>query len=365
MSVTADAVDEPDETFSVTLTNPIGNAVISPTAGSATVTIVDDQPPVAAADGYIVRVDRTLTVDAPGVLANDTAPPGVTLTAIKVTDPISGALTLNPDGSFSYVPVSISVQTFSYKANDGRLDSNVATVTIDVTPGNRPPIASDDFHAVTPGQVLTVPALGVLANDTDPDGDPLTAVLVTDIPAAEGAVALGTDGFFIYDPAAFVGVTTFTYQAKDPDGALSTTATVTLAVGVPVLSIADVSVNEAGLVGVDYATADVTATAPGDLRQLAARCSLARVSPPRPYRSPSSMTALTSQARPLPYLSSTRWATQWSIRLPAARLSPSWTPHGSRRASTPRPMSSSATLRGRSRSHGRQWTKKMATWSGR
>ena len=196
--VTDDAVDDPDETFSVTLSGPIGAAVISIISGSATVTIVDDQPPVAADDSYSVPEDQTLSVAALGVLANDTARPGLALTAAKVTDPSSGTLTLSPDGSFTYAPVSVSVQTFTYKANDGTLDSNVATVTINVTQGNRPPVAIDDFYAVTSGQVFTVSAPGVLDNDTDPDGDPLTAVLVTDIPAAEGAVALGTDGFFIY-----------------------------------------------------------------------------------------------------------------------------------------------------------------------
>ncbi len=258
-----DALDEPDETFSVTLSDPIGGTVISRTAERAAVTILDDEPPVAVEDSYIVREDQTLTVDPPGVLTNDTTPPGVTLTAIKVSDPANGALTLDSDGGFTYVPVSAGEET----------------VTITVTFGNRPPAANDDLYGAIPGQSLTVGAPGVLANDTDPDDDPLTAVLVSEVPTAEGAVALGANGFFIYDPGSFVGTTSFAYQAKDPDQALSNVATVTLVVGVPELSIADVTLAEgAGAVTlnvtsntapvvdvtVDYATADLTATGGAD-----------------------------------------------------------------------------------------------------
>ena len=56
--------------------------------------------PVAAADSYSVTENNVLTVVLPGVLANDTDAdlPANTLTAVKVTDPAHGSLTLNSNG---------------------------------------------------------------------------------------------------------------------------------------------------------------------------------------------------------------------------------------------------------------------------
>ena len=61
--------------------------------------------PVAVTESYTGTEDTTLTVNvASGVLANDTDTESDALTAVKVTDPTSGTLTLNSNGSFSYVP---------------------------------------------------------------------------------------------------------------------------------------------------------------------------------------------------------------------------------------------------------------------
>ena len=62
--------------------------------------------------------------------------------------------------------------------------------------------------------MLTVPAPGVLGNDSDPDGDPLTAVLVTG--PSHGSLTLNANGSFSYTPAAdFAGSDSFTYRASD------------------------------------------------------------------------------------------------------------------------------------------------------
>ena len=112
-----------------------------------------------------------------GVLDNDTDPDGDTLTAVLVTGPTNGTLTLNADGSFTYTPTDnfIGTDSFTYTANDGALNSNTATVTINVTTVNSAPVANNDSYDA-PNGILTVPAAtGVLADDTDPDGDTLTA----------------------------------------------------------------------------------------------------------------------------------------------------------------------------------------------
>src|SRR5439155_22588473 len=88
---------------------------------------------------------------------------------------------LNPDGSVSYNPAPgyNGPDSFSYKANDGAADSDVATVTITVHAENDAPVAADDNYSLNQDTTLIVSAPGVLGNDTDVDGDSLNAVLVS------------------------------------------------------------------------------------------------------------------------------------------------------------------------------------------
>lgn len=90
--------------------------------------------PVAADDTYSTAPDTALTVPAPGVLGNDTDGDNDGLTAVLVSNPGNGTLNLNTDGSFTYTPDAgfTGSDTFTYQANDGKEDSNVATVTITV-----------------------------------------------------------------------------------------------------------------------------------------------------------------------------------------------------------------------------------------
>lgn len=92
-------------------------------------------PPVAAGDAFETVRDTPLVVAAPGVLGNDTDAEDDTLTAIKVTDPAHGSVTLGLNGSFTYTPAADyrGTDTFTYQANDGTANSNVATVTVTVT----------------------------------------------------------------------------------------------------------------------------------------------------------------------------------------------------------------------------------------
>ncbi|MBI3909479.1 MAG: hypothetical protein HY320_00930 [Armatimonadetes bacterium] len=92
--------------------------------------------PIAVNDAYATLPNRTLTVAAPGVLGNDIpgcGPPSP-LTAFLVVGPSQGVLVFNPDGSFSYTPNAGATGTdsFTYRANNGLVDSNVATVTISI-----------------------------------------------------------------------------------------------------------------------------------------------------------------------------------------------------------------------------------------
>lgn len=107
--------------------------------------------------------------------------------------------------------------------------SHSITVTVDpaVAP-NEPPVAVNDAYAANEGTMLGVAAPGVLANDTDADGDPLTASLVG--PPANGVLALNADGSFNYTPnPGFSGIDSFLYAAHDGTAA-SAAATVSVTV---------------------------------------------------------------------------------------------------------------------------------------
>jgi VCBS repeat-containing protein len=202
---------------------------------TVTITITTNVAPVADDDAYTTPEDTPrIEPSATGVLDGDTDGNGDTLTAVLVTGPASGTLTLNADGSFTYTPNAnfSGTDTFTYQASDGSLTSNVATVTITVTAVADAPVAGNDSYSTPAATVLNVPANGVLANDSDPDGTTPTAVAIAAGPTtAGGTVTLNADGSFTYTPpAGFVGTDTFTYQATD--GALSSApATVTISVG--------------------------------------------------------------------------------------------------------------------------------------
>ena len=99
-----------------------------------------------------------------------------------------------------------------------------------ITLVNNPPTADNDGYTVDEDEELGVLAVtGVLAGDSDPDGDNLTAVLVSD--AANGSVDLQPNGAFTYTPVPdFNGSDSFTYRASDGRGNVSADATVTITV---------------------------------------------------------------------------------------------------------------------------------------
>lgn len=160
---------------------------------------LNDNAPVSVNDSYSLSEGASILIPAPGLLTNDTDQDGNTLTAVKVTDPLHGSLVLNSNGSFTYThdgSETIS-DSFTYKANDGVNDGNIATVTITVTPVNDPPVAQTDTYTVNEGGTLTVSSLlGVLKNDSDPEASALTSILVTSV--SHGTLTLNSDGSFTY-----------------------------------------------------------------------------------------------------------------------------------------------------------------------
>ena len=197
--------------------------------------------PVAVADTYSVNEDQTLN-ETTGVLANDTdADPSDTLSAVLVSDVSDGTLSLQPNGTFTYTPDAnfSGTDSFTYKANDGSADSNTVTVTITVNAVNDAPVAVADMYNVNEDQTLNE-TTGVLDNDTDAEGDTLTAVLVSDV--SDGTLSLQPNGTFTYTPDAnFSGTDSFTYKANDGTADSNTvTATITVnAVNDAPIAVAD------------------------------------------------------------------------------------------------------------------------------
>jgi CSLREA domain-containing protein len=203
--------------------------------GTATVDIgafetPNGSAPTANGDAYAVDEGGTLVENAPGVLDNDTDSDGDPLTAVLATGPTRGSLNLGADGSFTYTHdgSETTSDSFTYRANDGVGPGNLATVTITVTPVNDAPVTAPDAYTVDEGGVLDVPAPGVRANDSDVEGDPLTAALGSN--PAHGSLALNADGSFVYThDGSETAIDTFTYRAND-GAANGGPATVTITV---------------------------------------------------------------------------------------------------------------------------------------
>jgi VCBS repeat-containing protein len=118
-------------------------------------------------------------------------------------------------------------------------------VTITVSAVNDPPVAVDDAYTIDEDTSLNLAAPGVLANDSDVDGDTLTLVLVT--APQHGSGSIGSDGSFSYTPDAnFHGSDNFIYKASDGT-AESNIATVTITV---------IAVNDPPVANDDSATTD-------------------------------------------------------------------------------------------------------------
>ncbi|MEM6741288.1 MAG: DUF4347 domain-containing protein, partial [Pseudomonadota bacterium] len=111
--------------------------------------------------------------------------------------------------------------------------------TRDDAPDNADPIAAGETYSVAPGETLTVAAAaGVLANDSDPDTDPLTAYILEN--PRNGSLTLNDDGAFEYTPNdGFTGTDNFTYLARDDAfGSVAATATVEVAeAGPPIVRL--------------------------------------------------------------------------------------------------------------------------------
>lgn len=190
-----------------------GDGILDSNVFLKAISITANHLPVAVADSY--NGDQTISVDAPGLLKNDSDADADALTAIKVSDPLHGTVTVNADGSFSYVAVGnyLGEDAFTYKANDGKADSAITKVTLNIISTN----AEDDTPPAILEDAPSTP-IDVLANDTDLQNDALTVTAVTQ--GGKGAVLIAVDSkSVIYTPNSNEnGSDAFTYTISDGNG---------------------------------------------------------------------------------------------------------------------------------------------------
>jgi VCBS repeat-containing protein len=229
--------NEPVNTGSTSLTATVAGTGTFKATGSF---VVGNLAPVAYNDPaagnesyYRGNEDTPITVNlAQGVLLNDVD--SEALQAVQPSDPPHGSVTLNSNGSFTYTPDPNynGSDTFTYKAYDGSLYSNLATVSVDVISVNDPPVAIDDSYTMTPDVLNTVlAAYGVRANDTDVETATSSLTVQKASDPSHGTLTLGAPGWFQYTPVTgFRGTDSFTYRAYD-GAAYSNVATVELIVG--------------------------------------------------------------------------------------------------------------------------------------
>ena len=184
-----------DTTGLFTFTYRVFDTVATTAPETVSITVSNDAP-VAGDDSYATHMGIPVVAPPAALLTDDdTDVNGDSLTVALVSGPSNGSLLLGTDGTFEYTPTLLWVgtDTFTYRVNDGTSWSAPATVTIGVSNGQ--PVAVDDAASGAHDAPITG---DVLANDLDPDGDPLTAVLVTDV--GSGALVLAPDGTWTYTP---------------------------------------------------------------------------------------------------------------------------------------------------------------------
>ena len=197
------------------------------TSGSFTVAIEINDPP--SAQDASVGTDEDTSVD---ITLSATDPDGDTLAYVIVAPPSHGVLSgLAPDLTFTPFTDYYGVDSFTFKANDGILESDIGTVTITISAVNDIPVALNDAYSVDEGATLSVATINaVLQNDTDVENDPLTAILVSSPAHPSGTFSLNANGSFTYEHDGSESTSdSFTYQADD-GVARSIIATVTITI---------------------------------------------------------------------------------------------------------------------------------------
>ncbi len=190
----------------------------------ATVNVtIGNRNPVAVNDTATTVLNTAVIIS---VLTNDTDPDAQILAVSSVSTPTRGTTVVNPNGTITYTPSAgyLGADSFTYTINDGA--GGAATATVNITIGNRNPVAVNDIASTVINTAVTIP---VLANDTDPDAQLLTVSSVST--PTRGTAVINANGTITYTPnTGYLGADSFTYAISDGAGGTAT-ATVNVTVG--------------------------------------------------------------------------------------------------------------------------------------
>uniref|UniRef100_UPI001C44CF50 tandem-95 repeat protein n=1 Tax=Pseudomonas sp. RW407 TaxID=2202894 RepID=UPI001C44CF50 len=200
-----------------------------------TVTSVNDDP-VTSDDSKTTAEDTPVSGQ---VVASDVDGDALTYTLKSGGEPKHGTLVLDPStGQYTYTPSANynGPDSFTVVVSDGHNGTTESTVTLTVTPVNDAPVAANDSKTTGENSVLSdhVPA----ASDVDSTVNPNGYTLVSGPGAGNGHLTFNADGTYVFNPGSdFDSLApsesrqvSFTYTAKDTEGATSAPATVTITV---------------------------------------------------------------------------------------------------------------------------------------
>ena len=236
----SDGVSQRTATVSLNITPVNDNApVINSNGGgdNASVSVVEgflDVTTVVASDAD--NLPTTLSYSIAGGVDAAMFQINATTGAIQFVSAPAFADPEDADGDNVYeVVVRVSDGTFS----------DEQSLAVAVTNRNDAPTAADDVYSTNEDVPLAITAAGVLANDSDPDSDSLSAVLVSDV--AHGVLSLNDNGSFVFTPNSnFSGTDSFSYRVTD-GSLVSNVATVTIGVNpindAPVVSVSTTRLN--------------------------------------------------------------------------------------------------------------------------
>ncbi|MGG0738442.1 tandem-95 repeat protein, partial [Niallia taxi] len=180
---------------------------------SISIKAVNDAP-TAASDSFTTNEEEKLTIGSEkSILANDEDVDNDNLKAILVNGPANGLLVLNADGTFTYTPDKdySGKDSFTYKATDGKLESAVQTVEIEVKAVNDTPTADASSIELEEDGSFNGKLTG-----SDPEGDSLTFSLVENGSKGTAVITNEQTGAFTYTPSKDAnGTDSFTFKVND------------------------------------------------------------------------------------------------------------------------------------------------------
>jgi hypothetical protein len=216
ITFTPDIEFDGNATFSYTISNGHGGTATA----TVSVNVLAPLPPIAGPDSATTPFNKSVTIN---VLANDSDPKSLPLTILQPGFPLHGTAVLNTNNTITYTPQSTfqGIDTFIYvlQNSQGATANGNVTVTVQAP---LPPVAVPDTKTTA---FNTPTDIDVLANDSDPNGLPLSIMSFTQ-PTAGGSVQANTNNTLRFTPTSnFTGDATFTYTIADGYNQASATVT--------------------------------------------------------------------------------------------------------------------------------------------